>query len=387
MAKTQKHKPRSFGRPRATTGAKPQFSRSKPVRSGGGFQPLPPPTGASPFHLDLTDVLPADLLTAIRQKKRMVCHVTGDSGGVKDPNPQQLVALAMERDFEDSPASPVDNPAFFYHVGDVVYFNGQDSEYLAQFYEPYEHYMGPIIAIPGNHDGSPLGADTTLAGFVRNFCTATPGESPDAGNIGRDTMTQPNVFFTLLTPMATFIGLYTNVPEHGKVHQDQIDWFHGELSSAPADLPVLVAMHHPIYSADDHHSGSGYMGGILDDAIQASGRIPDMVLAGHVHNYQRFTSERDGRDVPFLVTGAGGYHNLHKVAKVNGEKVIPPLTIEGGVTLERYLDDRFGFLRLEFSSGRISGKYYGAPRPQEPWSGPAKLIDSFTLDVANHKLL
>ena len=34
-------------------------------------------------------------------------------------------------------AAEADKAAFLYHVGDVVYFNGQSGLYGAQFYEPY----------------------------------------------------------------------------------------------------------------------------------------------------------------------------------------------------------------------------------------------------------
>jgi acid phosphatase type 7 len=46
-------------------------------------------------------------------------------------------------------------PTFFYHLGDVVYYNGQITDYYSQFYEPYNHYNVPILGIPGNHDGDP----------------------------------------------------------------------------------------------------------------------------------------------------------------------------------------------------------------------------------------
>jgi acid phosphatase type 7 len=57
-------------------------------------------------------------------------------------------------------------------------------------------------------------------------------------------------------------------------------------------------MHHPIYPADGNHGGSAYMGGMLDQAVQASGRQPDLVFSGHVHNYQRFTRATAADDVP-----------------------------------------------------------------------------------------
>jgi Calcineurin-like phosphoesterase len=43
-------------------------------------------------------------------------------------------------------------PAFFYHLGDVVYYDGEHASYYQQFYDTYLHYPAPIFAIPGNHD-------------------------------------------------------------------------------------------------------------------------------------------------------------------------------------------------------------------------------------------
>ena len=130
----------------------------------------------------------------------------------------------------------------------------------------------------------------------------------------------------------------------------------------------------------------------LDGAFTKAGRWPDMVLAGHVHDYQRFTRKvaSNNRQIPYLVAGAGGYHNLHTVAKVNGVKPTPPvsLAVSGDtVTLESYVDDRHGFLRLDAGLDAIAGKYYTVPRPQESWSQPPKLADSFRLDARTHKLV
>jgi acid phosphatase type 7 len=41
-------------------------------------------------------------------------------------------------------------------------------------------------------------------------------------------MTQPYVFWTLLAPFVTIIGLYSNVPEGGEIHNDQIGWLAAE---------------------------------------------------------------------------------------------------------------------------------------------------------------
>ena len=273
-----------------------------------------------------------------------------------------------------------------YLVGDCVYFNGETSRYYAQFYQPYEHYPLPIFAVPGNHDGENLEGQLTLDGFVRNFCAPTPGiHQPEAGDAPRTAMTQPNVYWTLLTPLVNIVGLYSNVPDGGEIRSPQTEWLVGELQSLPADVPIIVTLHHPVYSADTYHSGSPTMKAALESAAGAAGRHPDLVVAGHVHDYQRLTKiTADGSQIPYLVTGAGGYHNLHSIIKVNGQRLITPVqfTDQSGdtVTLESYVDDRFGFLRIEVDESSFSGRYFTVPRPQEPFSKGSQLVDLFKYD-------
>jgi hypothetical protein len=355
------------------------------------FRPLPPPTGPDPFHLDLKDIIADDHYRALVEDQKMTCHINGDMGGIKYGVPQELVAKGMEQDF-DPKARPSANPAFLYITGDCVYFNGEINQYYTQFYEPYTFYNGPIFAVPGNHDGENLQDGDTLDGFLRNFCAAQPAKQPESGDSQRTAMTQPNVYWTLMTPLANFVGLYSNVPEGGEIRPPQTDWLVNELKTLPTNRPLLLTLHHPIYSADDHHSGSTYMKEVVEAASQAAGRRPHMIFAGHVHNYQRITkNEPDGAILPHIVTGAGGYHNLHHIMHVDGEKMIPPVDFTNKdndsdvVTLEKYCDDHHGFLRLEITSELVTGRYYTVPRPQEPWSTGNQLIDYFEFDWKNRR--
>ena len=204
-------------------------------------------------------------------------------------------------------------PQFFYHLGDVVYYNGQISEYYSQFYEPYNHYNVPIISIPGNHDGDPIdSSQTSLDGWVDYFMTPEPRINPESHDSPRVTMSLPNVYFTLNCPFVTIVGMYTNVPEHGSIDSVQQQWLTNEFATAPQDKALLLALHHPVYSFDDHHSGSPRMADAVQHAINDSRRVPNMVLTAHVHNYQRIEREivKDG-PTPFMVIGNGGYYHLH----------------------------------------------------------------------------
>lgn len=346
------------------------------------FRALPSPTGMLPYRLPLEQVVPIDA-----DATALVFHMVGDTGGVKTPVPQLNVARAMEKDLHSMEAAP---PVFFYHLGDVVYFDGEADQYYPQFYDAYANYHAPIMAIPGNHDGDisrEMEANhvPSLAAFVDNFCARIAHHTPDARDVERDAMTQPNVYWTLEAPLVTVVGLYTNVPEGGSLDPNQIAWFETELHEAPRDRPLLVAMHHPIYSVDGHHSGSEYLHRILDDAVQQTGRKPDAVFAAHVHNYQRFTRSWQGWEVPFIVAGGGGYHNLHRV--LPGVKPGPQGAPEDPVTLETFCDHLYGYLRLEVTKTRLKGAYYTVPGFQDPMTAQGTLFDSFTLDIKKHTLV
>lgn len=315
-----------------------------------GYQPLPKPLGLPPYHYTLSEHFP-DVAKHIGASNKMVLHVLGDSGGVQDGEFQSNVADQMIESLGS--ANGANTPQFCYHVGDVVYFTGAHDDYYAQFYEPYERYTPPILAIPGNHDGEvdDPAAQTSLDGWVDYFMQANPDVDPISKDAPRVGLNLPNPYWTLLTPYATFVGMYTNVPEHGSIDSDQQQWLTHEFATAPKSLPLILALHHPIYSFDVFHSGSSKMADALENAIRDTGRVPNLVLTGHVHDYQRVEQSiaPDGA-TPFLVVGNGGYHNLHQIHSPNGTVAIDTKAklIYGKVV--------WGFLTLSIDKKKISGQ-------------------------------
>ncbi len=366
-----------FPRPLAgQSQANPGVSPLSVFTHAQAFQPLPTPLGQPPYHYVLETTVPGIGESAAKLGK-LVFHAVGDTGGIKNPDHQNAVAGVMTADL----ALPADQvPRFFYHIGDVVYFNGQITEYYPQFYEPYVHYNAPIIAIPGNHDGDPINnSQMSLDGWVAYFMQQTPHVDPNSHDAPRVTMSLPNVYFTLECPFVTIVGMYTNVPEGGSIDSAQQQWLTNELATAPVDKALLLALHHPIYSFDSYHSGSKRMASAVQQAINDSRRVPNMILTAHVHNFQRIEKPLvENTQTPFIVAGMGGYYNLHKLNSAVG--TTDPAT---NAHLVAANDAQWGYLTLTVDAQNISGITTLVPNTA---GGETTRSDSFSYPVAAQHL-
>ena len=377
---------RSFSKERRPFGDPVEIAKQN-VR----FEP-PPFTNLVNLNLPLDIVLPGSD-QYIEQTNQLVFHTVGDTGGINDGAiVQTAIAEAMEAQI--NAAAVTDKPMFFYHLGDVVYFNGESALYPEQFYEPYKHYPAPIFAVPGNHDGDTHvqagdapDTEATLTGFTQNFCDSQPRHNDPY----RETMTQPYVYWTMETPIVTIIGLYSNIEGllDGRGTYEQQRWLEDQLKSAPTDRPVIIAVHHPPYSLDTAHGGYPDIGAALDRAMKVAGRNVDAVFSGHVHSYQRFTRVKDGQDIPYIIAGAGGYAHtdraLHKLQTDDskGSIQVPFTTLVEGVSLQAYQVMQPGYMRITVTPQTLKGEYFVVP-----FTGavPAAPVDTFTLDWKQHKI-
>lgn len=323
------------------------------------------PTEPPAAPMNLADVVGQDFLGPIVNARTISFHAVGDTGASKS------MAIATEAGVADAMVAdltlpPTAAPAFFYHLGDVIYNFGEAEYYYDQFYEPFRDYDRPIFAVPGNHDGAvKYGSGSpaqplypSLDAFRRNFCAPEAAHSPDAGALVRSTMTQPGVYFTLEAPFVSIIGLYSNVLEDPGVISDQggkypaldtkqIDWLQAELTrlkDARTNLEraVILTCHHPPASADEKHGGGVGHAQDIDNACTAAGLWPDAVLSGHAHLYQRFTRETAGRQIPYVVSGSGGHATTLPRGEVLGRA---PLTW-GEYTLVKEPILRYGYLTV-----------------------------------------
>ena len=304
---------------------------------------------------------------AIEQAGQIVFHSVGDTGSVKGPDTQSLVADKMVTDFDEQ--NPADVPSFLFHLGDVVYYFGEGTYYYDQFYEPFRNYPAPVVAIPGNHDGVVYPSDPapTLDAFLRNFCTASPAQSPDSGGLSRTTMTEPGVYFTFDAPFVRILGLYSNVLEDPGVISSQggtnalddrqVAFLTAALQRVKSEKysgAVIVAVHHPPFTGGTIHGGSPQMLADIDSACTAAGVWPHAVFAGHAHNYQRYTRVVNAMQIPFLVAGCGG----HSPLSVMRGTYRTPYKIDDTLTLESYDDTHYGYLRVVVNAQTMTIEFH-----------------------------
>jgi hypothetical protein len=362
------------------------------------------PVARNTTPLVLSDFLPANIISAIEADKKIVFHTTGDTGAAKVTRSQTAAtALGHEAAVADAMVADVDRlgetgPAFFFHLGDVIYNFGEAQYYYDQFYEPYRAYDRPIFAIPGNHDGMVFGQGSsapqspTLDAFLINFCAALAAPSPDAHTLSRSVMTQPGVYFTLDAPFVSIIGLYSNVldgpgvlsSQGGKfpLVDNQLDFLTAELKRlkpdrAAGERAVVLAVHHPPASADAKHGGSTGLEADLDKCCAAAGLWPDVVLSGHAHLYQRFTRTIGNKQqIPYIVCGAGGF-----AATAPNETFKKfPATI-GDLRLEIAPIVKFGYLTVETDAKTLKVSFTVAD------GQTVSVKDSVTVDLARRKLV
>ena len=384
---TSKHPKGSVkAKPKATSNEEPVFAQPKPSPDPTTFkdpvtdqkdtevadlEPVPQPVGgaAEPI-LTLAQVYGSagdQKVLTIEQAGQIVFHCVGDTGSAKGPDTQSMVADKMVTDFDEENAADV--PSFFFHLGDVVYYFGEGAYYYDQFYEPFRSYPAPIVAIPGNHDGVvyPKDPAPTLDAFLRNFCAPSPAPSPDAGGLSRTTMSEPGVYFTFDAPFVRILGLYSNVLEDPGVISSQggtnslddrqitfLTTALKRIKSQKYSGAVIIAVHHPPFTAGSVHGGSPQMLADIDSACTAAGVWPHAVFAGHSHNYQRYTRTVNGMQIPFLVAGCGGHSPLSAMRGTYRT----PYKVDNTLTLESYDDTDYGYMRVVVTAGSMTIEFH-----------------------------
>src|SRR4051812_48568614 len=110
-----------FFRPPPATG---QELAERRRESSEGYLPPPIHVENRPYRMSLASVLPARA-AAVQAAGQLVFQAVGDTGGVSGRGAQEDVAFHLTRQI-DSTALP-EQPSFLYHLGDVVYYHGEDT--------------------------------------------------------------------------------------------------------------------------------------------------------------------------------------------------------------------------------------------------------------------
>lgn len=375
-----------------------------------GLQPLPFPAprgsenGAEPI-LNFQQIM-GDNQSAndyVSGNKKIVFHATGDCGSVRGPRTEDEVITKMLADFNEAENSEI--PQFHFLLGDIVYSFGEVKYYYDQFYEPYRDYPAPILAAAGNHDGmmAPERGAQPLDGYLRNFCAGRFEVMPEAGGLSRTAQIQPGVFFTFEAPFVTIVCLYSNALEDpGVIASDtigdsQLVYLKAvltRLKKANYQGALIFAHHHPAFTLS-RHGWSIDMQTQIDQVCDEVGLWPHADLAGHAHNYQRFTRSRsDGTQIPYVVCGNGG-HNVQRLTQVTGSVLRAPQIIQKAssgtgpsplldqVTFENYDDTNYGYLRVIADAQQLRIEYHPASD-----GTAAKTPDDFvTIDLASRTIV
>ncbi len=369
-----------------------------------------------------------EMVQDIQKAGKIIFHCAGDTGASSEGKYGDELRVSDQVTGDCRSSDATNRPAFFYHLGDVVYNFGESKYYYDQFYEPYRNYPAPIFAIPGNHDSfiipSTSAADTPLTIFMRNFCASLPTITQEAASLHRTAMNQPGVYFAMDSPFVRIIGLFSNAledpglisSENGKwkgVPDLQLDFLSAQLARTKKEKyagAILLAMHHPPFcyqpapkagGTGGDHVGSPNMLRQIDTICKAQGVYPHAVLSGHAHNYQRFTRtlQFGGReiDVPFLICGDGGHDVLKLVQGKSGQPAQEPVfgmevdyleTTQPAVQaksliLEHYDDANYGYLRISVDKNQLQIGFHQVGKTSIPQSR----VDMVTVDLASRTVV
>jgi hypothetical protein len=212
-------------------------------------------------------------------------------------------------------------------LGDLQYQTGTLAAFQQSFGATWGVYRSIMYPAIGNHEY----LTSRAAGYFTFFRGIPPYYSYNLGNwhmVSLDSECQ-----------------YVGGCQAGSAQER---WLRADLAAHP-NLCTLVYWHEPRWSSGEHQDAT-QMATIWSDLVAAN---VDVVLAGHNHDYERFTplgatGQPDPTGVTEFVVGTGGKNHYGFVR--------PPLTGE----LVRN-DTSFGVIRMLLGPRGFSWRFYSAP--------------------------
>lgn len=154
-------------------------------------------------------------------------------------------------------------------LGDIIYDNGEPSNYDPRFFEPYAPLLRRMVIWPtiGNHD---VGLDPTGGPYL------------DAYYLPTNNPARTELYYSFDYGDAHFVCLDTHVNSYA-AGSAQLQWAAADLAASTARWK-FVFFHVPPYSGGTHADDVGVRDNILP-VLEAAGA--DVVFSGHSHVYER----------------------------------------------------------------------------------------------------
>jgi 3',5'-cyclic AMP phosphodiesterase CpdA len=210
-----------------------------------------------------------------------------------------------------------EKPQFLVINGDLVFHGGNADDWAVYDRETKKLREAGIKIFPvlGNHDLADSESGS-LANHFRRFLRVfakydqrTGQSGPLANYFQRFPEIRGCRWYSLRAGNVLLFMLDTASEQ--KMGSAQRQWLDGSLSAVPRDVDfVVLVMHHPLYTkSSEHPSGEGHaarpqelsLAKMLEER-QKTMRARMVVLAGHVHNYERY--QYGG--IMYIVSGGGG---------------------------------------------------------------------------------
>lgn len=237
-------------------------------------------------------------------KEEALVYVLGDPGveGFKNfrQNYKNNQKKVLDSFLSFKPQKNLRDPDLILSLGDNTYFYGFDDEYQKGFFDQYSDLLMkiPVYTVFGNHD----------AGINKEFFTYNSRSYPSPRGVYFkifDSPTQkPYYSFDLggahFIVLDSFDSLWEDLKtdrsnyekpwsNQSKSRNSMLDWLEADLSSHKSNW-TIVAFHHPPYGSDDEGSNKqelwrAWMNAYVVPVIEK--HKVDLVLCGHIHNYQR----------------------------------------------------------------------------------------------------
>ena len=212
-------------------------------------------------------------------------------------------------------------------LGDNAYSSGTDTEYQANFFNPYQNdrimKQSNIYPVPGNHDYSYYtDANAIYHHNISYYDIFSPVKNGEMGGLPSNqkeyySFDIGNVHFVALDSYGRESTNYGAYPLSDTLFSPQIIWLKQDLAANTKKWTILF-WHHPPYSMGTHNSDTD-----ADLVALRQNLIPiverynvDLVLNGHSHNYERskmmkghFGLEASFSPTQHLVSTSTGYYD------------------------------------------------------------------------------